>query len=300
MKKIKGVVPVLHTPIDQTGAVDINGLERLVDFLCNNSIGGLWVLGTGSEDMNLTYDQRLKVAECVISTNNNRVPLVIGSSFFCFDDILNFFKSLDRLDFPYVHVMPYHPLFSLDRLEFFYSKLAKYAPRPLWMYTSANWCRHVPPSFVKKMKGTRNIFGVKYSTSNTVDLGKVAELADDSFNVLSAVISTFYSSLCLGVDGSTSSVGSPLPEVLIDIYKEFLNNNHAKALKLQRELNNFMSEWPNSSSKHNFLKSAEEKTILKIRNICDQYTTSYYKDCNEEDISVFKQLIQKYYPSILK
>ena len=299
MNKIKGVVPVLHTPINIQGDVDIKGLEKLVNFLCSKDIGGLWVLGTGSEDMNLTTSQRLKVIDCVISVNNNRIPLVIGSSFFCFDDILSFFKKIDKLNFPFIHVMPYHPLFSLDRLEFFYKELAIKSPKPLWMYTSANWCIKVPGSFVEKMKNTKNICGIKYSTSNTVDLGRVAALSDDSFNVLSAVISTFYSSLCQGVDGSTSSVGSPLPEILIEIYKNFINQNHDKSLKLQRKLNQFLNEWPTNSSKHNFLKSAEEKIILKIRNICDHYTTSYYRDCDLQDIILFKKLITKYYPEIL-
>ena len=67
----------------------------------------------------------------------------------------------------------------------------------------------------------------------------VASLADNKFNVLSAVATTFLSSLCLGVDGATSSLGGPLPEILIDIYDEFKSKKFDIALKKQKNLTNF-------------------------------------------------------------
>lgn len=297
--KIVGPVPVLHTPITAAGDVDEAGLERLVDFLAEQPIGGLWVLGTGGEDMNLTYAQRLRVARRTVAANRGRVPLVMGAGFFCLDDSLAFIRDIGDLDVAAIHVMPYHPLFSLDRLAWFYRKLADESPRPLWMYTSANWCRPVPPEFVAEMKGYPNIVGMKYSTSNAVQLGKVAALADDSFNVMSAVVSTFYSSLCLGVDGATSSVGSPLPEAMIEIYGHFTAGRHAEALAAQRKLNDFLDAWPKGPGRDNFLKGAEEKAILSLRGICDRYTTSYYRDCNDDEVRQIREALERYYPEVL-
>jgi 4-hydroxy-tetrahydrodipicolinate synthase len=297
--KIRGAVPVLHTPINVEGAVDEAGLERLVDYLVQKPIGGLWVLGTGGEDMNLTYAQRLAVARRVVAANQGRVPLVMGAGFFCMDDSLAFMRDLAKLDVAAIHVMPYHPLFSLDRLAWFYKKLADESPRPLWMYTSANWCRHIPPEFVAAMKGYPNIAGVKYSTSNAVHIGKVAALADENFNVLAAVVSTFYSSLCLGVDGATSSVGSPLPEAMIEIYDHFKAGQHAEALLAQRKLNEFLDAWPKGPAKDNFLKGAEEKSILFMRGICERYTTSYYRDCTDEEVAQLRVAVERYYPQLL-
>ena len=296
--KILGPVPVLHTPVTAEGKVDEAGLERLVDSLAQKPIGGLWVLGTGGEDMNLTYAQRLTVARRVVAANRGRVPLVMGAGFFCLDDSLGFMREISELDVAAIHVMPYHPLFSLDRLEWFYKKLADECPRPLWMYTSANWCRNVPPEFVVKMKGYPNIAGIKYSTSNAVHLGKVAALADSEFNVLSAVVSTFYSSLCLGVDGATSSVGSPMPEAMIDIYEHFQAGRHAEALAAQRKLNDFLDAWPKGPGRDNFLKAAEEKAILSLRGICDRYTTSYYRDCDNDEVAQLREAVKRFYPEI--
>jgi len=297
--KITGPVPVLHTPVTADGAVDEAGLERLVDYLGQKPIGGLWVLGTGGEDMNLTYAERLTVAKRVVAANRGRVPLVMGAGFFCMEDSLTFMRDIADLDVAAIHVMPYHPLFSLDRLEWFYKKLADECPQPLWMYTSANWCRHVPPEFVTRMKGYPNIAGIKYSTSNAVHVGKVAALADENFNVLSAVVSTFYVSLCLGVDGGTSSVGGPLPEVMIELYQHHAAGRHEEALRVQRKLNAFLNAWPKGPSQDNFLKAAEEKYLLHLRGVCGPYTTSYYRSCNVEEQRTLRRIMEEYYPELL-
>ena len=61
MKKLEGVIPVLLTPLTKSGDIDEPSLIKLVKYLNKKNIGGFWVLGTGSEDMNLTYQQRLQV-----------------------------------------------------------------------------------------------------------------------------------------------------------------------------------------------------------------------------------------------
>ena len=65
MRQLEGVIPVLLTPFTKNGEVDEPALARLVKYLNSKNIGGFWVLGTGAEDMNLTYQQRLRVAETV-------------------------------------------------------------------------------------------------------------------------------------------------------------------------------------------------------------------------------------------
>lgn len=297
-KKITGAVPVLHTPITSSGTVDIDGLSKLVDFLAEKNIGGLWVLGTGGEDMNLSFKDRLLVAQRVVEINNGRVPLLMGASFFCLDDIKAFMMEIEPLEVHAIHVMPYHPLFSLERLEWFYKDLAEFSTKPLWMYTSANWCRPIPPTFVGLLKTHENITGIKYSTSNAVQMEKVARLADDDFNVLSAVISTFFSSLCLGVDGGTSSLGGPLAEVMIDLYQKFEAGNHEEALLAQQKLNLFLESWPKGPTSDNFLKSAEEKSLLAYRGLCQKYTTSYYRDCTDGEQRVLERLLQEFYPEL--
>lgn len=283
MRKLEGVIPVLLTPLTKDGEVDEPALSRLVEYLNGKNIGGFWVLGTGAEDMNLTYKQRIRVVETVVEANADKSPLIVGAGFFAMQDSMNFMDDTSHLDFDAYHVMPYHPLLSLDRIEWLYKKLADHAKKPLWMYTSANWCRFIPPDFIENMKGYPNIAGIKFSTSNAVHTEKVISLADNDFQVLTAVVRTFYASLCLGVRGGTTVEACPFVEPIIKIYEHFINNEKDKALEAQRSLNRLLEKMPTGPGKDNFLRVAEGKYILSKKGICNEYMSGYYRELFEEE-----------------
>lgn len=293
MRKINGVVPVLVTPVAEDGSIDENGLDRLVKYLNTKNIGGFWVLGTGGEDMNLTYSQRLQVAEVVARSNEGKTPLVLGAGFFALQDSKNFMDDTAHLNIDAYHVMPYHPLLSLDRLEWYYKHLAEHASKPLWMYTSANWCRSIPPNFVRKMKGTANIAGIKFSTSNAVHAEQVIAMQSDDFQVLTAVVRTFFVSLSLGVKGATTVEACPFPDPIIDIYEKFTKDDREGALLAQRKLNRMLEQMPETPAKDNFLKVAEGKYILKKREICEEYMTGYYRTLYDNEKAAIDKVLRE-------
>lgn len=294
MRRLLGVIPVLTTPIHKNGSIDTQGLQRLVEFLVSKKIGGLWALGTGSEDMNLSFKKRIEVAKVVSETNAGRVPIILGAGFFALEEILEFINETDMLDVDAFHVMPYHPLLSLDRLDWFYRHIADNCPKPLWMYTSGNWSRPITPEFAAGFKGYPNIAGIKFSTRNAVDVAKVARLKDDNFQVITAVAAQFYSCLCLGVKAHTSSLASALPEAMIAIYDLFQSGDYDAALKEQHKLIDFLDALPKGARKDNFLTAAEEKYILSLRGICKEYTTSYYRDLTEDEKNNVREALKQY------
>lgn len=294
MRSIQGVIPVLVTPFTESEAIDEAGLERLVRFLTGKKIGGLWVLGTGSEDMNLTFEKRLTVARIVTEINAGKVPIILGAGFFAMEDIMRFIRETAALDFDAYHIMPYHPLLGLDRLDWFYRQIADAASKPVWMYTSANWSRPVNPEFIKKLKSHPNVAGIKYSNRNAVDMFKVIGLIEDGFQVITAVASQLYPCLLMGSPAHTSSLGSALPEILIRIYTAFKEGNHELAVREQTKLNQFLEALPQRLRNDNFLQAAEEKFILSVRNICSEYTSSYYSEINTEEKKIIKHALKKF------
>lgn len=291
MRIMEGVVPVLLTPLTQSGDIDEESLTRLVHHLNTKDIGGFWVLGTGGEDMNLTYEQRIQVVETVVEANDGKLPLIVGAGFFALGDSLRFMEDTAHLNFDAYHYMPYHNLLSLDRIEWLYKKVADQAQKPLWMYTSANWARFIPPDFVEKMKGYPNIAGIKFSTSNATHTEKVIGLADDSFQVLTAVVRTFYANLCLGVKGGTTVEACALVDPIIKIYQHFKNNQLKASLKSQRELNRFLERMPEGPGKDNFLKVAEAKYILSKMGICQEHMSGYYRRLLTEEKKQIDELL---------
>ncbi|EPR35561.1 dihydrodipicolinate synthetase [Alkalidesulfovibrio alkalitolerans DSM 16529] len=293
-RPVEGIVPVVVTPFDDHGEVDLTAVERLVGFLNSKSIGGLWVLGTGSEDMNLSYEKRLRIARMACAANAGKTPLILGAGFFAMEDTLAFFEDTKDLACDGYHVMPYHPLLSLERLEWFYTELADRCPRPLWMYTSGNWARPIPPEFVARLKGHPNIAGIKYSNSNAVLAGKVINLAEPGFQVITAVAAQLLASLAMGARAHTSSLGSALPEAMIAVYELFLQGDIQGARAAQRTLVEFLSLTATCAKTDNFLTGAEEKYILSLRGICGPRMSSYYRELTEREQAVVRKALSLY------
>lgn len=292
--KFKGILPVLSTPLNKDGSIDAEGLKNLVEFLIKKGAVGFWALGTGSEDMNLSFQKRIEVARIVSEKNAGRIPILLGSSFYAFEDTLSFIDETNSFEIDGYHFMVYHNLLGLDRVEWLYRYIAEYSSKPIWMYSSANYGRWLPPEFVYKLRRHSNIVGIKYSTSNTVHAAKVIMMHDDDFQVITSVATTLLSSLSMGSKACTTSIASCLPEILVKIYNLYQNGDMVNAYLEQKKLIQFLSEFPKKLREDNFFQAAEEKYILSLRGICKEYTSSYYRDLNNDEKDKVNNLLTKY------
>jgi dihydrodipicolinate synthase/N-acetylneuraminate lyase len=75
---IQGVVPILVTPFDEQGRIDVDSLEHLIDFDIAAGVHGLGV-ALGSEIFKLTEGERDLVTRAVVRHVAGRVPVVINS-----------------------------------------------------------------------------------------------------------------------------------------------------------------------------------------------------------------------------
>lgn len=279
-RKLIGTVPVVQTFFHKN-RIDKTSQEKHLDFLIEKKVGGLWVLGTGSEDMNINVKKRVELAKIISFRNNGKIPLIIGCSFFCEEDIYEFVDNVGDLKFDAFHFMPYHPLLSLDQIKIQYQKLANYTNKkfrkPLWAYSSANWSKKINYQFIKDLSSIKGICGIKYSTSNAPDQIKALQLNSNNFQVITAVVKQFISNLSAGVHATTTSVAGLVPEAVNLIYKNFKNNNFNRALYYQRLLNNFLDSIPKTLKEDNFLGAAEEKYLLTLRGIGTGEVSSYYR-----------------------
>ena len=71
MKKLKGVIPVLITPLNRDKSVDTGALMALCEYYEDQKVSGVWVLGTGGEDMCLSFGQRVTVTQAVTESLSN-------------------------------------------------------------------------------------------------------------------------------------------------------------------------------------------------------------------------------------
>lgn len=78
MSLLNGIVPPVLTPMDSTGAVDLDGVDAVVDHLVVGGVHGLFPLGSSGQVAYLTDDERDVVLRRVVDRAAGRVPVLAG------------------------------------------------------------------------------------------------------------------------------------------------------------------------------------------------------------------------------
>lgn len=73
-----GIVPPLVTPLLDRDALDVEGLERLVEHVLAGGVHGLFVLGTTGEGPSLSHRLRRELVVRVAGHVRGRVPVLVG------------------------------------------------------------------------------------------------------------------------------------------------------------------------------------------------------------------------------
>lgn len=75
---LHGLMPILATPLDETGALDRPSLRRLVEFELAAGVDGVAVFGMASEGFALTAAERSVILSDVVEIVAGRVPVIAG------------------------------------------------------------------------------------------------------------------------------------------------------------------------------------------------------------------------------
>ena len=294
MSHIKGIIPVIITPLNRDLKIDKVALENLCLKYKQCSVEALWVLGTGGEDMCLSFDDRVEVTNIVSDIVGSDIKLIVGCSFFSPKESYEFIDITSDLKIDSYHAMPYHQKVSLSQLEEWYLQIANYSKLPLWLYTSGNWAQRMSPEFIKNMKRHPNIKGVKYSSSNIIDLQGAIELQDENFQVITAVVKSLYSCLCLGINAATTVEANLFYKNIYQIYDLYKNRLYLDALEKQKYLNSTLLNYPSPATKDNFLRIAEIKYFMSLRDDSKKYTTAYYRTVSDIEETELNNFYEKF------
>ena len=295
MALFEGAVAVVPTPLNEDESPDLEGIERLINFLVDQKVG-LFALGSAGEEMNLPFETRVAVARKMAQVNDGRAGLLVGAGTFGVREALNFCEEVKDCKIGGVHVISYDTKMSDAGVENFYLTLADRMPFPLWLYQNTTRSSGIALDVVERLKKHPNIAGCKVAGWNfRTNLGFVL-LADDDFEVVGSADPQFFAFMCLGLKASTTSSASCFPELWHDLCEKFAADSLKDARKRSHEITRFLKRIPKTAYKDNGESSAELKYILSLRGLCQEYCAKPYRNLTDDE----KQGIRVVYEDYMK
>lgn len=94
-KKLRGVFPVLVTPMFEDESINWEGFKKNIEHFINQGVDGIAINGSTGEFVSLTKEERFKAVEIAVETVAGRLPLIVGTAAETTKDAIEFTKQAE-------------------------------------------------------------------------------------------------------------------------------------------------------------------------------------------------------------
>ena len=293
--QIKGVIPIVMTPLTNSGDIDHQSCKMLVNYLIDNGTSALFIFGSAGEGFLLDIDQRVEALQVVSEANNGRVPIIAGCAYMAPRMVFEFFRRVENEKIHGFHYIPEDLKIGEERLVFLLNSYADAAPFPIYLYHNIKRGRSLTINIVSQVKRHPNISGMKVGGYDRNEMKSFLELGDDDFQIIGSGGGQFLDWLELGATAVTASSSCCFPKLFNEIYSDYMSGNIEAAKKNQQKWIDFHGEIPNTAP-DNGEYAAEEKYILKKIGILEHdYCHFPYRQLTAQEKLKTDKALAKYF-----
>lgn len=239
MNKFKGLGVAMITPFNDDHSIDFEALEKLTNFLIDGKTDYLVVQGTTGESPVLSKKEKQDVLNCVIKTNEGRLPIVFGIGG---NNTAAIIEDLDYFDLSKVDgilsASPYYNKPTQEGIYQHYAAIASSTDKDIILYNvpgrtasniSANTTLRLADEF-------ENIIGVKEASGSMEQIMDIIRRKPGDFLVISGDDAITLPILAVGGDGVISVVGNAFPHSFGKMVHHALSNDLDQAKRYHYEI----------------------------------------------------------------
>jgi dihydrodipicolinate synthase/N-acetylneuraminate lyase len=238
---ITGIFTPNLVPFLDDGRINEDELRRMVNWLIEKGVSGLYPNGSTGEFIRLSFEERKRVIQIVVEENRGRVPILAGAAESNLAMILEACQIYADLGCVAVSVTgPYYYKVSQDSIEHFFRELAKRSPIDIVLYNIPQFSNEISvPVLTRLAMDCPRIVGIKDSSRDfprfLSTLHAIKPQRPD-FACLIGCEEILFPSLLMGADGGTIASSGVVPEVIMKLYREFKAGNWDEAKRVQFKL----------------------------------------------------------------
>ncbi|MGA7490461.1 MAG: dihydrodipicolinate synthase family protein [Xanthobacteraceae bacterium] len=234
----RGVFPYLVSPVSSSGEIMGEVLHRLCNDLIAAGVHGLTPLGSTGEFAYLSWPQRRRVVEVVVSAAGGRVPVVAGAAATTIADAVFQAREMQALgcDGVLAILEAYFPI-SDDGVYAYFRAIAEAVTLPLVLYTNPHFQRSdLSLPVIDRLSRIPNIRYIKDASSNTGRLLSIINRVKSRMAVFSASAHIPACVMLIGGAGWMAGPACIVPKQSVDLYERCRRGDWDSAMQLQRQL----------------------------------------------------------------
>jgi len=235
----EGVFPAIITPFDSDGNVDFQTFSEVVRFQINSGVHGFFVCGTVGEGALMSIEQRKSVAEVIIKEVGDKVPVIVHVGTTNTNESVELAKHAERIGAKAVGAI--NPFFfkpDVEGLMMHYQMIAGAVKIPVFVYNIPQLTGfNITPDIFRMLCSIEGVAGIKDSSGNLSQIQEMIETAPKPITVINGADDIFLAALIVGASAEISGISNAAPELMVELYEAYKENDFRRALNLQRKVN---------------------------------------------------------------
>jgi dihydrodipicolinate synthase/N-acetylneuraminate lyase len=234
----KGIFPLLETPFDEKGEIDLESLSRLIEDTIAGGVAGLMAPLVASEVHALSLEERETIVRHVATAIAGRIPFVVGASSDRVDECRHFARLAEEVGASaYLVAVPQAAYGRPDWLREFFQSIAAASALPL-IIQDLQWnAPGLDIPFIRSLKEQLpTLAGMKIETVPAgPKYSAVRSALGESFFIAGGwAILQLIEALDRGVDAMVPE--SALVRVFVAIYRAYAQGRRDAAIGIFRQL----------------------------------------------------------------
>lgn len=290
--KLKGTGVAIVTPFDENGKIDFLSLGNLLEHIIVNKVEFVVALGTTSEAVTLTCDEKDEVMSFVKRTVDGRVPIVMGIGGNNTQAVVD---TIRKTNFDGVSailsVAPYYNKPNQTGIYQHFAAIAKACPVNIVLYnvpgrTSSN----INTETVLKLANEfDNVIAVKEASGDFSQIMDIIRNKPEGFTVLSGDDALTYPMMTLGAEGVISVVANAYPAAFSAMVRLLLKEKYEDALAVHYSLLDIIEQLFADGN------PGGVKAALSILGVSQNYLRLPMVPVDESVFNKLKDLIENYH-----
>src|SRR3972149_10153257 len=187
LKKLTGTGVAIVTPFRSASSLDFAALKKLINYLINNGINYIVILGTTGESVTLNKEEKEAVINLAKETIDGKVPLIVGIGGNNTREVLNCLSNyeFDGID-AILSVSPYYNKPTQEGIYKHYEAIASESPVPVILYNvPGRTGGNINAETTLKLAKHKNICAIKEASGNITQIIQIIKNAPKDFIVIS-------------------------------------------------------------------------------------------------------------------
>ena len=236
---MQGTYTAIITPFLADGAVDFDGLKKLIDFQAENGVDGVVVCGSTGESATLTYKEKVALILRCVEYAQGRIKIIAGTG--SNDTQITHDMTLAAKEYgadAALIVAPYYNKPTQEGLFEHYRITAESVDIPIILYNipGRSGVNINAETQLKLAETCSNIIAVKDASADLELMMTVIKYAPAHFSVLSGDDYLTLPLIALGAKGVVSTISNYAPKLFSDMVNLALKGKLKEAKKIHYSL----------------------------------------------------------------